>query len=58
MFLQYLTPATGLACLAALARGLSGKVLMGNFYADVMRATFLVLLPSAWSRPACWCWAA
>ena len=45
MFLQYLTPATGLACLAALARGLSGKVLMGNFYADVMRATFLVLLP-------------
>lgn len=45
MFLQYLTPATGLACLAALARGLSGKVLMGNFYADMMRATFLVLLP-------------
>ena len=45
MFLQYLSPATGLACLAALARGLSGKVLMGNFYADVMRATFLVLLP-------------
>ena len=45
MFLQYLTPSTGLACLAALARGLSGKVLMGNFYADVMRATFLVLLP-------------
>lgn len=45
MFLQYLTPATGLACLAALARGLFGKVLMGNFYADVMRATFLVLLP-------------
>ena len=45
MFLQYLTPATGLACLAALARGLSGKVLMGNFYADVMRATFLGLLP-------------
>lgn len=31
--------------MAALARGLSGKVLMGNFYADVMRATFLVLLP-------------
>ena len=45
MFLQYLTPATGLACLAALARGLSGKVLMGNFYTDVMRATFLELLP-------------
>ena len=45
MWLQYLTPATGLACLAALARGLSGRVLMGNFYADVMRATFLVLLP-------------
>lgn len=45
MWLQFVTPATGLAALAALARGLSGKTVFGNFYNDLMRATFLVLLP-------------
>jgi len=47
MWLQYVSAATGIAALAALARGLSGKILIGNFYRDLMRATFLVLLPLA-----------
>ena len=45
MWLQYVTPATGLCVLAAIARGLSGKAVFGNFYMDLMRATFLVLIP-------------
>lgn len=45
MWLQFVTPATGLAALAALARGLSGRTGLGNFYADLMRAAFLVLVP-------------
>ena len=45
MWLQFITPAVGLACLAALARGLRGKTNMGNFFVDLQRATFLVLLP-------------
>lgn len=45
MWLQFVTPATGLAALAALSRGLSGKTAFGNFYADLLRATFLVLIP-------------
>lgn len=45
MWLQFVTPATGLAALAALARGLSGGKAFGNFYADLLRAVFLVLLP-------------
>lgn len=47
MWLQYVSAATGIAALAALARGLSGKTLLGNFYRDLLRATFLVLLPLA-----------
>jgi K+-transporting ATPase ATPase A chain len=47
MWLQFVSAATGLAALTALARGLSGKPLLGNFYRDLMRATFLVLLPLA-----------
>jgi K+-transporting ATPase ATPase A chain len=47
MWLQFVSAATGIAALAALARGLSGKVRLGNFYSDLMRATFLVLLPLA-----------
>jgi K+-transporting ATPase ATPase A chain len=46
MWLQYVSAATGIAALAALARGLAGKNL-GNFYVDVQRASFLVLLPIA-----------
>lgn len=45
MWLQYVSAATGLAALAALARGLAGKAMLGNFYSDLLRATFLVLLP-------------
>jgi K+-transporting ATPase ATPase A chain len=47
MWLQFVSAATGIAALTALARGLSGKTLLGNFYRDLMRATLLVLLPLA-----------
>ncbi|TCP82025.1 K+-transporting ATPase ATPase A chain [Rhizobium sp. PP-CC-2G-626] len=46
MWLQFVSAAVGLAALAALARGLAGRKL-GNFFVDVQRATFLVLLPLA-----------
>ncbi|KQS61501.1 K+-transporting ATPase subunit A [Rhizobium sp. Leaf371] len=46
MWLQFVSAAVGLAALAALARGLAGRQL-GNFFIDVQRATFLVLLPLA-----------
>jgi len=45
MWLQFISAATGMAALVALARGLSGRRLLGNFYVDLARATFLVLLP-------------
>ncbi|MBL8752321.1 MAG: potassium-transporting ATPase subunit A [Planctomycetes bacterium] len=44
MWQQFVSAATGLAALTALARGLAGRPL-GNFFVDVQRATFLVLLP-------------
>ena len=47
MWLQFVSAATGIAALAALARGLRGEKQSGNFYADLLRATFLVLLPLA-----------
>lgn len=47
MWLQFVSAATGIAALTALARGVAGKTLIGNFYRDLMRATFLVLLPLA-----------
>lgn len=48
MWLQFVSAATGIACLAALARGLSGHGGgFGNFFLDLQRATFLVLLPLA-----------
>lgn len=47
MWLQFVSAATGIATLTALARGLAGKTRLGNFYRDLMRATFLVLLPLA-----------
>lgn len=46
MWLQFVSAATGIAGLAALARGLAGRS-MGNFFVDVQRASFLVLLPLA-----------
>ncbi len=47
MWLQFVSAATGIACLAALARALGGKITVGNFYSDLMRTTFFVLLPLA-----------
>ncbi len=46
MWLQFVSAATGIAALAALARGLAGRE-MGNFFVDIQRASFLVLLPVA-----------
>lgn len=46
MWQQFVSAATGIAALAALARGLAGKAL-GNFFVDLQRASFLVLLPAA-----------
>jgi K+-transporting ATPase ATPase A chain len=45
MWLQFVSAATGVAALVALARGLAGRKEMGNFFVDLQRATFLVLLP-------------
>jgi potassium-transporting ATPase potassium-binding subunit len=45
MWLQFVSAATGIAALAALSRGLTGSTILGNFYRDLMRATFLILLP-------------
>lgn len=45
MWLQFVSAATGIAALAALARGLAGRTDFGNFYADIWRAAGLVLLP-------------
>jgi len=47
MWLQFVSAATGIAALAALARGLAGRPVFGNFFVDLQRATFLVLLPLA-----------
>ncbi len=47
MWLQFVSAATGIAVLTALARGLAGRAEMGNFFLDLQRATFLVLLPLA-----------
>ncbi len=47
MWLQFVSAATGIAALAAMARGIAGRPSMGNFLIDVQRASFLVLLPVA-----------
>lgn len=47
MWLQFVSAATGIAALTALARGLAGRGDLGNFFIDVQRASFLVLLPAA-----------
>lgn len=47
MWLQFVSAATGKAALTALARGLSGRADLGNFFIDLQRASFLVLLPLA-----------
>jgi K+-transporting ATPase ATPase A chain len=47
MWLQFVSAATGIAALAALARGIGGNLTMGNFFLDVQRASFCLLLPLA-----------
>ena len=47
MWLQFVSAATGIAALTALARGVAGRTALGNFYADLLRAVFLILLPLA-----------
>lgn len=47
MWLQFVSAATGLAALAALARGLAGRARPGNFQRDLLRGSLLVLLPLA-----------
>jgi K+-transporting ATPase ATPase A chain len=47
MWLQFVSAATGIAALTALARGLAGQTSVGNFFTDVQRASFLVLVPIA-----------
>jgi K+-transporting ATPase ATPase A chain len=46
-FLDFVSTASGLACLAAVVRGLRGEANLGDFYLDLTRALALVLLPSA-----------
>jgi K+-transporting ATPase ATPase A chain len=48
-FLQFVTAGTGMAAAAAVIRALGGTRLatVGNFYADLTRATFRILLPLA-----------
>jgi K+-transporting ATPase ATPase A chain len=47
MWLQFVSAATGIAAVTALFRGLAGRKTMGNFFADLWRATFLLLIPLA-----------
>jgi K+-transporting ATPase ATPase A chain len=47
LWLQFVSAATGIAALTAMARGLAGRKAFGNFFVDLQRATFLVLLPLA-----------
>lgn len=47
MGLQFVSAATGIAALAAVARGLAGRTNVGNFFVDLQRVTFLILLPLA-----------
>lgn len=47
MWLQFVSAATGLAALAAVARWLGGSGQPNNFYMDLARSTFGVLLPVA-----------
>jgi K+-transporting ATPase ATPase A chain len=46
-YLDFVSTATGIACLAATIRGLRGETNLGDFYFDFSRGLILVLLPSA-----------
>ena len=45
MWLQFVSAATGIAALVAVARAMAGSKSMGDFYRDVATASVLVLLP-------------
>ena len=45
VWLQFVTPACGLAVMLAVIRGLRGERVLGDFYLDTMRGITLVLLP-------------
>ena len=45
VWLQFVTPAAGLAIMIATLRGLRGDPHLGNFYKDLMRSVILVLIP-------------
>lgn len=47
MWLQFVSAATGIAALTAIARGLGGKGYFGNFYSDLTKITFFILIPLA-----------
>jgi len=47
MTMQFLSAGTGIAVFVALSRGLAGRTDVGNFYMDLLRAVFFVLLPLA-----------
>jgi len=46
-WLQFVSAATGIATLTAISRSLGPTPDMGNFFRDISRATFLVLMPLA-----------
>lgn len=46
-FLDFVSTATGIACLVAAIRGLRGQTDLGDFYFDLSRGLVLVLLPCA-----------
>lgn len=45
MWLQFVSAATGIAALVAIARSLRGDKTVGNFFDDLIRATVFLLLP-------------
>jgi len=44
-WMQFVSAATGIACLAALSRALAGNTLVGNFYRDLLRSVLFILMP-------------
>ncbi|MFO0906938.1 MAG: potassium-transporting ATPase subunit KdpA [Isosphaeraceae bacterium] len=47
VWLQFVTPAVGLAAMLAVVRGLRGQRELGDFYLDLIRSVTLVFLPMA-----------
>ena len=47
VWLQFVTPACGLAAMLAVIRGLRGQRDLGDFYLDTLRGIVLVLLPAS-----------